>query len=197
MKIVAVTQRVINYKLRNEIRDQLDQRLVSFLLVSGFVPVPVPNIINEDLKNWLQAVNPKCIVLSGGNDINEHEGRDQTEKTLLEQAELNNLPVLGICRGMQMMGIWAGVNLKPVKNHVRNRHRIMGKITGEVNSYHAFSIDECPKDFKVLARSEDGEIEAIRHRYLYWEGWMWHPEREKKFCSRDINQIKNLFNNED
>ena len=71
MKVVAVTQRVINYQLRNEIRDQLDQRLVSFLLVSGFIPVPVPNIINEDLKNWLEVVKPKCIVLSAEDVLNE------------------------------------------------------------------------------------------------------------------------------
>ena len=43
MKIVAVSQRVDVYPDRNERRDALDQRLITFLSVAGFVPVPVPN----------------------------------------------------------------------------------------------------------------------------------------------------------
>ena len=49
------------------------------------------------------------------------------------------------------------------------------------------------KQFKVIAHSLDGEIEAIKHKSLPWEGWMWHPEREEKFLKEDINRIKNLF----
>jgi putative glutamine amidotransferase len=45
----------------------------------------------------------------------------------------------------------------------------------------------------VIARSEDGSIEAIRHTSLLWEGWMWHPEREETFASHDIRRLKMLF----
>ena len=38
-----------------------------------------------------------------------------------------------------------------------------------------------------------GLSEAIRHDYLPWEGWMWHPEREKTFLMRDINRFKALL----
>jgi putative glutamine amidotransferase len=62
-----------------------------------------------------------------------------------------------------------------------------------VNSYHGFSLATGPLDFEVLARSEDGEIEAIRHKSLPWEGWMWHPEREENFAARDVQRIKALF----
>ena len=75
------------------------------------------------------------------------------------------------------MSRWAGTKLKRVEGHIRKRHNLKGKIK-EVNSYHAYSIAECPKDLKILALSEDGEIEAIRHSSLPFEGWMWHPERE-------------------
>jgi putative glutamine amidotransferase len=76
---------------------------------------------------------------------------------------------------------------------VRTRHRLSGEITGEANSYHGFSLASCPEGFEVLAQSEDGEIEAIRHQSLPWEGWMWHPEREALFSARDVQRIKALF----
>ena len=94
-----------------------------------------------------------------------------------------------------MIGVWAGASLHPVQKHIKTRHKISGKIMGVVNSYHTFSLAQCPNEFEVIAYSEDKEIEAIRHRYLPWEGWMWHPERENFFLDRDINQIKSLFNN--
>ena len=73
---------------------------------------------------------------------------------------------------MQIMSRWAGTKLKRVEGHIRKRHNLKGKIKKEVNSYHAYSIAECPKGFKILALSEDGEIEAIRHSSLPFEGWM-------------------------
>lgn len=92
-----------------------------------------------------------------------------------------------------MMGHWAGARLHPVQGHIGTRHCLSGKIAGEANSYHGFSLANCPEGFEVIAESEDGEIEAIRHLALPWEGWMWHPEREVDFSERDIQGIKTLF----
>ena len=94
---------------------------------------------------------------------------------------------------MQMMAIWAGGELKQVAGHVRSRHRLSGEILGTANSYHAINLLECPRDFVVLARSEDNEIEAIGHTVLRWEGWMWHPEREMEFDGRDLDRMKGLI----
>ena len=203
MKIVAVSQRVDHYPDRNETRDALDQRLITFLQVAEFIPVPVPNGLykalpdgrcdHEALGRWLAAVRPQAFVLSGGNDIGQCRERDLTEGLLLDHASQYQMPLLGICRGMQMMAHWAGANLCPAQGHVRTRHRLTGEIGGEVNSYHGFSLAICPAGFVVLARSEDGEIEAIRHQYLPWEGWMWHPEREENFAARDVQRINALF----
>lgn len=205
--IVAISQRVDHYPERNETRDAVDQRLIRFFQAAGFFPVPVPNgLINDTLGHrgvpealdaWLAAVKPQAFVLSGGNDIGHSRERDLTEGWLLIHASQRRMPLLGICRGMQMMAHWAGVDLRSVQGHVRTRHRITGEVFGEVNSFHNFALANCPMDFDVLAKSEDGEIEAIRHQSLPWEGWMWHPEREANFAARDVQRIKALFSASD
>jgi gamma-glutamyl-gamma-aminobutyrate hydrolase PuuD len=193
MKVVAISQRIDQFIKRNEARDSLDQRLITFISFCGYMPVPLPNVLGSSINKWIKTINPAAIVLSGGNDIGLSADRDNTEYALLKNAYELQLPVLGICRGMQMMAHWAGTSLCPLKGHVRTRHRLLGEITGEVNSYHDFGLATCPKNFEVIARSEDGEIEAIRHQILPWEGWMWHPEREPNFPERDIQRLRSLF----
>ncbi|MBV8046113.1 MAG: gamma-glutamyl-gamma-aminobutyrate hydrolase family protein [Paludibacterium sp.] len=194
MKVVAVSQRVDIHPERQERRDALDQALGAWLLAAGFLPAPVPNLADAAvLYAWFEAVRPEAIVLSGGNDIGRCPERDDTEGFLLAQAQLHRLPLLGICRGMQMLAHWLGAELQPVDGHVRARHQLHGEIEGEANSYHAIGLIDCPAHCRVLARSEDNRIEAVAHQTLPWEGWMWHPERESIWSTRDLDRIRLLF----
>ena len=205
--VVGVTQRVDKADFYNEWRDALDQRLIDWVIQSGFVPVPIPNTIvdisstnscHPILENWLNKVKIEGIILSGGNDIGENPARDETEKFLLEWAQKNRTPILGICRGMQMMAVWSKGKLIRIKNHSSTRHQL--KISNlasdwpsEVNSFHRWGLDGCPADFEVKAFTDDNVIEAIKHKQLPWEGWMWHPEREVHFSKKDTRRLKAFF----
>jgi gamma-glutamyl-gamma-aminobutyrate hydrolase PuuD len=200
MKTVVVSQRIDKYPGRDEVRDALDQRLCLWLSEAGYISVPMPNLLHagkndsqNGLEEWLLAIQPNAILLSGGNDIGDEKIRDANEYYLLGYAKKHQLPVLGICRGMQMIGLWAGVELKKVSGHIKSHHSLTGLISHTVNSFHNYSLLQCPNNFSILAHSEDGEIEAICHNFLPWEGWMWHPEREANFNSSDMKRLKGLF----
>ena len=208
--VIGVTQRVDKIGAYNEWRDALDQRLVDWVVQAGFVPLPIPNTLVEIkssntyqpiLDNWLSAVQINGILLSGGNDIGDIEKRDVTEKYLLSWAEKNRKPVLGICRGMQIMGVYSGGKLIEVNGHVKTHHQLQvvsknQKFSKYVNSYHSLVLQECPNKFELLAISEDGSIEAIVHKYLPWEAWMWHPEREDVFYENELDRFRKLIFNE-
>lgn len=195
LRVVVVSQRVDHCPDRGETRDALDQALVSWLMAAGYCPYPIPNALTTEsgLRRWLDHLNPQGILLSGGNDLGSVEGRDLTEHTLLKYAEYHRLPLLGICRGMQMLAAQAHTPLREVAGHIKCRHQIRGEINAVVNSYHQQSIENCPAGYRILAQSEDGCVEAIRHQELPWEGWMWHPEREPIFEPHDLNRLKELF----
>ena len=193
MKPVLVSQRVDYFQEINETRDCLDHELVKFIIHCNYLPIPVPNQLVDHLDLWVENTRCAGIVLSGGNNIGDYLSRDRTEAKLLEIAEKKEIPVVGICRGMQLIAKMYNVGTHAVERHVRTKHQINGNITRTVNSFHRLSIDSCPLGFQILATSEDNEIEAISHLSLPWEGWMWHPERNVPYSLDDIYRLKSLF----
>ena len=194
MKKVAVSQRVDLINERKELRDALDQQMNEFLADVNCLSIPVPNFsIDTHLLLWLEQIKPDAILLSGGNDLGDFPKRDFVEKYLLQEAERRMLPLLGICRGMQLMAQQAGVSMVKSCGHVGTRHSLTINGGQIVNSFHVFCLSRCPKGYHIIAKAEDGTIEAIAHNKLPWEGWMWHPEREQPFNNNDINRLTSLF----
>lgn len=197
----AVSQRIDHWPDRNETRDSLDQALVVWLVKANVAAFPVPNSLAAPLASeisiaaWLDQLAPELILLSGGNDISEFVERDATEIAMLAWAVRNSCPVLGICRGMQLMGAASGGKLVSLAGHVRTHHELGGDWPGCVNSFHNFGFMQCPSGYRVLSRAADGSIEAMRHETLPWEGWMWHPEREIH-RDQDIERLVQLINHE-
>jgi len=201
--IVGVSQRGDHWVDRDETRDAVDRRLILWLASAGFVPVPIPNSLPPSrLQTWLSTIQPGAILLSGGNDLGEDPARDATEAILLSYAQDHHLPVLALCRGMLMMADWLGGEISRIAGHVRTRHQLHATQGANwpqtVNSFHNWTVASCPTSVEVIARAlDDNAIEAIRHRYLPWQGWMWHPEREyPAFDPIDLQRLQVLFGGE-
>ena len=196
---IALTQRSDYFPERDERRDSLDQNW--FKLFPRDICIPIPNVL-ESFKVWTDSQELDFIILTGGNDINYSDQsqnvapeRDFVEKQILKFSQQNNIPVLGVCRGLQMMNIFEGGRLcydpkRKIEPHQvickGYKNRKQKKIT--VNSYHNWIIPrhELSNKFQILAYDEDGHVEAIKHIEYPWLGVMWHPERTKKCQSLNL-----------
>jgi len=194
MRRVAITQRLDRFDKIGETREALDARLAGLIWQMGMVPIPVCSGV-ADHDTYFDALRPDCIVLSGGPDINAYPERDALEASFLARAARESVPVLGICRGLQMINHVQGGSLRPINDHVATRHMVRGPLfpnAVEVNSYHCNGItsETLGRDLVPCAFSDDGNVEAVRHTSLPWLGIMWHPEREAKVSEFDFNLMQ-------
>lgn len=194
-KIIAVSMRSDQTPF-NEAVDSLASSWSELLHSQGFICTPVPNAPSLTIP-YLTTLNPSAVILSGGNSLSRDytlpdacPNRDQTETHILKYALTHNLPVIGICRGMQMLMVYFH-SLYPQKtnSHAGRRHDICVadpstfiwpfKFKEQVMSYHnfGFTLSEIPKDWQILA-SYRNITEAIIHKTLPIVGIQWHPERQ-------------------
>jgi len=125
---------------------------------------------------------------------------DECELALLRRAEARGIPVLGICRGAQMIAVAHGGTLRPLEGEGARRHGVtlksvsahevrclegsllrgaLGAGPHRVSSTHVQAIDDPGPRLRVAARAEDGVIEAVElpgPRFVV--GIQWHPEIE-------------------
>lgn len=149
------------------------------------------------------------LLLSGGGDVDpelyggdpsECEGvdpeRDEMEMRLLGLAVDRRVPVLGICRGAQVLNVFLGGKLfGHICGHSAlggdRRHNItlvrgtrlmdmFGVDSLEVNSAHHQAIKDLGRGLVISAKAEDGVIEAVELPGEHFVmGVQWHPERDK------------------
>lgn len=178
----------------------------------------------------------KCdgILLSGGEDVHPRfygkeeyleycddidEKRDEFEWNILEYGEKNKLPLLGICRGLQMANVFFGGTLLPdipsfgKFNHSKQGgidryhivqvdpnsllQKIVGSSSGEINSAHHQSAQLIGKGLVANAISPDGVIEGLERKdketYPFLLLVQWHPERMKDQESKFSKNVKRKF----
>ena len=197
---IGLTQRVDTIPHRDERRDGLDQRWHSVCAELGVMAVPLPNGPATAIE-LIDGLGLHGIILTGGNDVaeaplaaNVAPERDYLERALITHCLEHDLPLLGICRGMQMINVALGGHLRRTNGHAGVRHTLSNIDQGAwpdnwcVNSYHdvAIPLDGLAADLRSLACSDDGDIEAFRHLNLRCHGIMWHPEREAPTRGEDL-----------
>ncbi|MDR2097145.1 MAG: gamma-glutamyl-gamma-aminobutyrate hydrolase family protein [Spirochaetaceae bacterium] len=192
MKKIALTQRLLKNPLYYEIREALDINWGAFIAAAGFEPLILP------LKYDFTKLEFNGIILTGGNDLSCVSGdetdrmRDDFETRLLDFCISKNIPVFGVCRGMQMINVYFGGLLKKVEGHAGCVHLLNdGR---ELNSYHGFAVDVLGDGLSSTAEAADGIIEIIRHREYRVYAQMYHPERYNPFRPDDLRFLRDYFN---
>jgi gamma-glutamyl-gamma-aminobutyrate hydrolase PuuD len=181
MICIAVSQRVVVTPEHGTRSDALDHQWWPFLRSCGLIGVPVPNDVGAAVQ-LVHAAQVRGILLTGGNDLVELGGdapeRDRTETALLDLAHERGLPVVAVCRGMQLLLRRFGNPLCRVGGHVAARQTVrVGTRSRVVNSYHNWAATTVRPPLRAWAAGPGGVVKGVRHETEPLLGLMWHPER--------------------
>jgi len=206
MRNIGITQRIHFIKEYNEYRDELDQRWSSLFANIGILQIILPNNSELFKSKAIDSLNLNGVILSGG-ELQENnnsniglKNRDEFENNLINHCIDNKIPIIGVCRGMQILNNFFGGKLEKIDNHVGKYHEINNlsnlPISNKVNSYHEFKLNrnELPENFEIIATDLDGEIESILDKKNNLLGIMWHPERNDPIDKNDIKLFSKFFN---
>ncbi len=208
----------------------LNEAYYRSVLEAGAIPVVIPP--HDDLSilpDLLDSLDG--ILLSGGADMNPlfmgeepvrglhsvNFKRDQQELVIARLAYDRQIPMLGICRGIQMMVVALGGSIyqdiysqvsKDCLKHTQELdratpshsvtftqgsllHELFKTDTIYVNSFHHQAVKDVPACLKVTATSPDGIVEAVEStEYKSILGVQWHPEA---FCMAGKDDMKPIF----
>jgi putative glutamine amidotransferase len=188
----------------------LPEPYVTALRRAGARPVLLPTAQPADAAELLEPFHG--LLLAGGGDIDPGRygepphpaqygtdpDRDAVELALALAADRLGMPVLGICRGVQVLNVAFGGTLVqhlpelPGLAEHRNdakqaRHPLrvepgsrlaaaLGRVEGEVLSDHHQALDRLGEGFRAVAWSPDGLVEGIERERGWTVGVLWHPE---------------------
>ena len=212
--LVAVT--ATTEIIRDVLRSRLNAAYIDALEGAGLLPLASPPLaVDGAAADLLDRVDG--LVLSGGEDVDPghygatrhpatedpHAARDAWELALVEAARARRMPVLAICRGMQLLNVALGgtlvqdipsqrpSSLRHALSAERTRrvheiacepgtrlHAALGGATLAVNSSHHQSVDRLAPALRLSARASDGIVEGLETIDQGWwvVGTQWHPE---------------------
>lgn len=194
-------------------KKEINNTYIQAIKKAGGTPICLPVINDENVEQILDIVDG--IVSIGGYDINPllfgeepHyklgvviDERDKSDMLIMKRAFERQLPILGICRGEQVMNVaFGGTLFQDIDTQVENilkhtqvslRHEVTHTVVLEqsklqqivgassilTNSFHHQAVAQVADGFIVNARAKDGVIEGIEHpTHPYCIGVQWHPE---------------------
>lgn len=197
---ILVTMRTSENSTYFEHRDAIAHDWVNFLAQYGVLPIFVPNNI-VDPAIYIDTVSPAGLLLTGGDSLGEvgkPTERDRTERSLLVAAIQVNLPVFGVCRGLQIINsFFDGALSRELNiNHVANDHYVtidteylsdFDDTRVVVNSFHdhGVKIEQLASTLRSFAVSDDSIVEGLIHPDLPIIAVQWHPERNSPVSEID------------
>ena len=183
-----------NYKKHFDTNiDFLDHHWINYFNKKNYQFELIPNSLKIAKKKIKQNKSSDLIIIPGGNDLFESDYlsmiRLKVEKELINCSLKNKIPLLGVCRGMQVINHYFGGKIKKIDKHMKTNHKIIfikkifKRKKMKVNSFHNFCIPEklIAKEFLIYAKDETNNIEMFKHKKMKMYGVMWHPEREKNY----------------
>ena len=205
----------ITADMDSERKYKLNTNYVTAVIRAGGLPFILPNGIEQDLKQAAEMLDG--LLLTGGGDIdptlfNEEPhaklgevtpARDKLEIQLAKEMLRVNKPILGICRGLQILNVaLGGAVIQDIQSQSSNqtlqhsqkaprsyqshfvqveKDTILESITEtpkiKVNSFHHQAVKNVPKPLIISGTASDGIIEAVEstaHHFVL--GVQWHPE---------------------
>ena len=221
---IAISMRVVQATGYLDPRDTISQGWFPFLKKCGIKPVLIPNI--GDVEEQLETFDIKGVILTGGNNLcpatyhdertlevaDTSPDRDATEISLVEYAVNHSIPVLGVCRGIQLINAYFGGRITRLcetdseSNHVACNHEVklidplfrthFEATSLTVNSYHdqAVTVNGLAKPLTSFAVFEDDNlVEGLYHPQLPIVAIQWHPERTNLAHEFDVQLVTDFL----